>query len=154
MSEAPVIERPAADTEYEVDFYAWTQRQVDLLRARRFGELDLVHLVEELEDLGRSEKRSLVSHLGVLLGHLLKWRHQSDYPHKKSWRATINEQRRQVRELLNDNPSLRPQLATFIAKGYQSGLNLAVSETPLDYEAFPQNCPWTEAQILGDYWPD
>lgn len=135
MPKASIVHHPASSPEYEADFYAWTQRQAELLRTKRFCELDLTHLIEELEDLGRSEKRSIISHLGILLGHLLKWQHQPDYPHKKSWRATINEQRRQVQELLAENPSLRTPLTTFITKGYTSGLNLAVSETPLDYDA-------------------
>ena len=155
MSAAPANanHHRAPEPRYETDYYAWIQYQTELLRTGRCGELDLANLIEELEDLGRSEKRSLVSHMGVLLGHLLKWRYQPDYPHKKSWRATINEQRRQVQDLLDDNPSLRSQLPTFIAKGYKSGLNLAVAETPLDYDAFPAICPWSEAQILGEYWP-
>jgi hypothetical protein len=105
----------ATANQYNEDFYAWTREQARLLRNGRFDALDLTHLIEELEDLGKREKRSLSSHLGVLLGHLLKWRYQSDYPHKKSWRATINTQRRAVTKLLQDNLSLRPRLADFIA---------------------------------------
>jgi len=63
------------------------------LRAGRFDALDLIQLSEEIEDLGKREKRSLVSRLGVLLGHLLKWHLQPDYPYRKSWRATVNAQR-------------------------------------------------------------
>lgn len=154
MTQTSKAKYSAPNALYEEDFYAWSQQQAELLREKRFSELDLVNLVEEIESLGKSEKRSLISHLGVLLGHLLKWQYQPDYPYRKSWRASINEQRHQIEELLEENPSLRPQLTTFIAKGYQSGLNLAVSETPLDYDAFPETCPWNQDQILGNYWPD
>jgi hypothetical protein len=153
MPKAHSAEYPDSSTLYETDFHAWTRQQAALLRAKRFSELDETHLCEELDDLGRSERRSLVSHLGVLLGHLLKWQYQPGHPNRKSWRVTINEQRLQVETLLADNPSLRPQLATLLEKAYRSGLNLAVAETPLDYDAFPKACPWTEEQVLGDHWP-
>ena len=139
---------------YDKDFCAWTEEQAQLLRAGRFHALDLTHLIEEIEDLGKREKRALTSHLAVLLGHLLKWRYQPEYPHRKSWRATINTQRRAVMKLLRDNPSLRSRLAEFIAEAYLDGVDLAVAETPLDYGAFPEHCPWTENQVLDDCWPE
>jgi len=142
-----------AITRYDTDFYAWTEEQIHMLRARRFDALDLIHLIEEIDDLGKREKRSLSSHLGVLLGHLLKWRCQPDYPHKKSWRATIHTQRRAVLKLLRDNPSLKPMLTELIAESYPDAMDLVVAETPLDYDALPRICPWTEEQILGDFWP-
>ena len=89
-------------TTYDTDFYAWTQEQVRLLRTRRFEALDLTHLIEEIEDLGKREMRSLISHLAVLLGHLPKWMYEPAYPHRKSWRATINTQRRAVAKLLRE----------------------------------------------------
>jgi hypothetical protein len=154
VSETPAIDNSEVHPNYDTDFYAWTQHQVELLRAKRFGDLDLANLIEEIESLGKSEKRSLTSHLGVLIGHLIKWQYQPDYPYKKSWRATIRERRRQIHKLLTENPSLKAQLAEFIADAYESGLNLAVSETPLDYDSFPETCPWTNEQILGNYWPE
>lgn len=141
-------------TTYDTDFYAWVQEQARLLSTREFDQLDLTHLIEEIEDLGRREKRSCSSHLAVLLGHLLKWQYQPEYPYKKSWRATINTQRRALAKLLRENPSLRPQLPAYLTDAFLDGLDLAVAETPLDYEAFPARCPWTIEQILGDFWPE
>ena len=69
-------------------------------------------------------------------------------------RTTINTQCRAVAKLLRDNPSLRSQLAEFIADAYPDGVDLAVAETPLDYDVFPKTCPWSEAQILEDCWPE
>jgi hypothetical protein len=143
-----------APSRYDTDFYAWTEEQVHLLRTRRFDALDLTHLIEEIDDLGKREKRSLSSHLAVLLGHLLKWHCQPDYSYKKSWRATIRTQRRALGKLLRDNPSLGPLLTDMIVEAYPDALDLVVAETPLDYPALPQTCPWTEEQILGDFWPD
>jgi hypothetical protein len=141
-------------TDYETDYYAWSNEQAALLRGGRFSQLDISHLAEEIEDLGKRERRALQSRLGVLLGHLLKWRHQGDYPHRKSWRATINAQRRSIAKLLDDNPSLRPWIVDAVADAYLDARDLAVAETPLDYDAFPASCPWALEQILDDYWPE
>lgn len=140
---------------YDEDFAAWTRAQARMLQAGRFEELDITHLIEEIEDLGASERRALESRLGVLLGHLLKWKYQPDYPHRKSWRATIREQRRQIQRLLARNPSLESTLNEAVADGYQTGVNIVVAETPLDDGDLPRTCPFTVEQILAaDYWPD
>jgi hypothetical protein len=141
-------------TKYDTDFYAWTREQIRLLRNGRLDALDLTHLIEGIEDLVKREKRCLASHLAILLGHLLKWRYQPVYPHKKSWRVTINSQRRAVVKLLRDNPSLHPQLAESIADAYPDAVDLAIAETPLDCDVLPKACVWTEEEILGDFWPD
>lgn len=90
--------------------------------------------------------------MGVLLGHLLKWKFQPSH-RSKSWVATIREQRRQVLRLLKESPSLQSYLEEAIEDAYQSALNLAVSETPLDYEDFPQECPYPKEQILNPEFP-
>jgi hypothetical protein len=141
-------------TDYDTDFHAWAQEQAGLLRAGRFSQLDIEHVAEEIEDLGKRERRALQSRLGVLLGHLLKWCYQPEYVNRKSWRATINAQRRSLAQLLDENPSLRAALPQVIARAYADGLDLAVAETPLDYGAFPATCPWSVDEILGDHWPD
>ncbi|MCF7979637.1 MAG: DUF29 domain-containing protein [Chromatiaceae bacterium] len=140
-------------TDYETDFYAWSDEQARLLRGRRFTELDIAHLAEEVEDLGKRERRALESRLAVLIGHLLKWRYQTDYPYRKSWRATINTQRRSIQRLLVENPSLGAQLDALIERAYPDAIDLAVAETSLDYDAFPTDCPWSRDLILGDHWP-
>jgi hypothetical protein len=140
-------------SDYDRDLVAWSGEQAAWLRAGRFAQLDLVHLAEEIEDLGKRERRALASRLAVLLGLLLKWRHQPDYPNRKSWRATINTQRRAVAKLLDENPSLRAQLDALIADAYPDALDLAVAETPFDYDRFPVDCPWVAEQCLTDYWP-
>ncbi|MBW4485876.1 MAG: DUF29 domain-containing protein [Tildeniella torsiva UHER 1998/13D] len=140
---------------YETDFYAWTQQQTQLLEQNLWEKLDLPHLVEELEDLGRRERQELRNRLSVLLGHLLKWQYQPEQQ-GNSWRATIREQRTQVQLVLSDNPSLKPYLAEALALAkplywriaYQLGQDLAVQDTGLDYSTFPTDCPYTLAQIL------
>ena len=96
------------------DFYAWSLEQAALLRAGRVGEADLAAIAEEIESMGRTEKRELVSRLSLLLMHLLKWKFQ---PKKRSasWEATIRVQRNRLVDHLDDNPSLKPMLPTTLA---------------------------------------
>jgi hypothetical protein len=119
-------------TLYDQDFYAWTQRQVELLRSGELTGLDVKNLIEEIESLGRQERQELRSRLGVLLGHLLKWRYQPE-ARSKRWRATIREQRQEIRRHLKENPSLKPYLKEAVEIGYEKGLSLMDRETPLDH---------------------
>ena len=138
---------------YEADFAQWAQQQADLCRQGRFNELDVEHLLEELESMGARERRELVNRLAILLAHLIKWRYQPDR-RGNSWRYTIKIQRLDVATLLQQNPSLRPRLNEFMATAYQRAILLAASETGLDEESFPDRCPFSAEQVLGDYWPD
>src|SRR6266849_1972761 len=92
---------------YEQDFYAWTQTTAALIRAGKWYDLDWEALAEEVESLGKSQHRELGSRLDVLVMHLLKWRYQPS-EHSRSWRSTIRTQRRELRRLLQQNPSLLP----------------------------------------------
>jgi len=94
---------------YETDFYQWTQEQATLLRQGVWTSLDIENLAEEIESLGRQQKQELRNCLGVLIGHLLKWEYQPEL-RGKSWKATIWEQRDQVFDILQDNPSLKPYI--------------------------------------------
>jgi hypothetical protein len=100
---------------YESDFYAWANEQATLLREGRFAEADVENIADEIESLGRSEKRDLVNRLAVLLAHLLKWQFQPVW-RGKSWRLTIKEQRRRLSEHLDENPSLKPLVGEAIAR--------------------------------------
>jgi hypothetical protein len=100
---------------YEQDFYAWTQEQARVLRNGAFAQLDIPNLVEEVESMGRSEKRDLTNRLTVLLAHLLKWQHQPNL-RSRSWELAMAEQREQVDEVLDENPSLRVQLPEIIIR--------------------------------------
>ncbi|MFP4103828.1 DUF29 domain-containing protein, partial [Coleofasciculus sp.] len=107
---------------YETDYYAWTQQQAQFLQQQQWNCLDIVNLVEEIESLGRQERRELRNRLGVLLAHLLKWQFQPQN-RSRSWLATIREQRFQVRQLLAESPSLKPYLVEAIELAYQSAVN-------------------------------
>lgn len=134
-------------TLYDTDFYAWTQQQATLLRDEEFAELDLHNLIEEIEAMGRSEKRELASRLQVLLMHLLKWQFQ-EATRCRSWQNTIRTQRSDLARLLADNPSLRATVPDVIAQVYPDAVLDASEETGLLTLAFPPTCPYSAAEAL------
>jgi hypothetical protein len=139
---------------YEQDLYAWAMQSARLLRERRLEELDLDHLAEELESMGKSELRALESRLTVLLAHLLTWEFQPG-KRSKSWQRTLIEQRKRIARLLRDSPSLRPKLADALADAYDSALRLAADETGIDESGFPQGCPYSLDQALdAGFYPE
>lgn len=134
---------------YERDFYAWAIEQSALLRAGKLSAADIGHIAEEIESMGRSEKRELTNRLAVLVAHLLKWHFQPER-RGRSWRATIREQRLQAGQVLRDNPSLRPQLSVILADAYENAVQIAIRETDLPEEMFPAECPWSFEQAMQD----
>ena len=138
---------------YDQDFYAWTQQQVALLREGAWHELDRAHLIEEIETLGRSERKEVRSYLQGLVLHLLKWCYQPDY-RGRSWRDSIEENRACIPEALQETPSLCPQLPILLVECYPPARRKAARQTCLPLATFPEHCPWTVEQILSDdFWP-
>lgn len=133
---------------YKTDFYGWTQEQVSLLKAQQWNQLDTINLIEEIETLGRRERQELRNRLGVLLGHLLKWQFQPE-KRSNSWLSTIREQRVQIKLLLQDSPSLKPYLDEVFLTIYELGLALAIRETELGEQVFPEVCPYTLGETLN-----
>mgnify|MGYP002654806481 FL=1 len=134
---------------YQQDFFAWTKQQINYLQNQQWNQLDLAHLIEEIETLGKRQRQELRNRLSILIGHLLKWEYQ---PQKRShsWLATLRVQRIDIQELIDDNPSLKPYLEEALTQAYIKGLLLAVSETNLPDRTFPKNCPYSLAEILSD----
>ncbi len=140
--------------EYEEDFYAWTIEQARLLRSGEFSQLDVENIVEELESMGRSDKREIESRLIVLLAHLLKWQVQIGF-RSRSWSATIREQRDRIQDLLSESPSLRSAASSLRPALYARARRKAADETGLAETAFPADCPFTAEQILAeDFVPE
>jgi hypothetical protein len=139
---------------YDRDFYGWANEQAGLLRAGRLSEADIEHIAEEIESMGRTEKRELVSRLTVLLLHLLKWRFQPGL-RGATREASVAVQRIKLVDHLDDNPSLKPQIPAAITAAYRVGRIEAAAETGIGQAAFPQSCPWTWLQILdANFWPE
>jgi hypothetical protein len=153
---AKVKARPevSAGADYEEDFVAWTREQARVLRARATLGLDWENLAEEIESMGRRDRRDLESRLRLILHHLLKWQAQPGL-RGRSWQSTLREQRRQVEKLLKESPSLRPQLPDLIHEAYPEALADALDETGLRAQTFPADCPFTIEQLLDPaYVPD
>ena len=140
-------------TNHDTDFYAWANRQTALLRAGRYAAADMELIAQEIESLGKSEKRELVVRLTVLLLHLLKWRHQPA-GRCSSWETGIRVQRIQTAGHLADNPSLKAKLDEAIASAYRVAVLEAAEETKLSAGAFPQACPLSFEQMTDEtFWP-
>jgi hypothetical protein len=141
---------------YDEDVLLWSQQQARLLREGRFAELDIEHLADEIEDVGKSEKRELASRCAVLFAHLLKWVAQPQL-RSKSWRSTIVDQRRRIALALKETPSLVSVMrdANWREDVWLDARGQATKETGLDHEAFPSRAPWSvETACDPDFWPE
>ena len=136
---------------YEKDFYLWTQKTAEFLSQRQFNQVDWESLIEEIEALGRNQKKEIQSRLIVLLWHLLKWKYQ---PEKRtnSWKMTIINQRDEIELELEDSPSLRNLILKVFDKCYQKARKRAATETGLPLKTFPETCPFTSSQVLEEDW--
>ena len=139
---------------YDTDFYGWANEQAALLRAGDLEAADLANIAEEIESMGKSEKRELISRLAVLLTHLLKWRFQPG-GRGSSWKASIRVQRIRISDHLVDNPSLKPKIPEAVSRAYDEAVIVAADETKLGEAVFPTICPWSFDEILNSgFWPD
>jgi hypothetical protein len=137
---------------YDRDFHLWLETTADLLRQKKFDRLDLGHLIEEIEAMGRNEKRELYNRLIVLLMHLLKWEYQPSH-RSNSWLATINEQRRQIVKLLADSPSLKTYFQESFQECYQIARKDASKETGLSLDNFPEQFSFEQETVLNPDFP-
>ncbi|MFI3217624.1 MAG: DUF29 domain-containing protein [Methylococcales bacterium] len=141
-------------TLYDSDFNAWIQQNILLLKESRLNEIDTKHLIEELEDRTKSDKRELVNRFVILIAHLLKWQYQPAMQ-SNSWSRTIDEQRDQINDGLIENPSLKPYATEAIEKSYSRAVKLAHKETKLPISTFPTQCLYTQDQLLDEnFYPD
>ena len=139
---------------YDKDFYAWAMENAELLRKRKFNELDIENLAEEIESMGKSDRRSVLSHLRVLLAHLLKWQYQPEQ-RSNSWKASIRNARLQIKQLIEDSPSLKNQIPIKLKVTYKEASITASDETGILEENFPKYCPFTLEQCLNEnFWPE
>jgi hypothetical protein len=138
-------------TPYEADYARWCAEQGALLRDGRLDALDRENLAEEIESLGRSDRREIESSLKVLLAHLLKWHYQPE-GRNGSWRATIRDQRRGIAKVVKESPSLRTHTVKALKDEYAYAVSDAIDETGMPEHAFPAACPFTIEQILDVNW--
>jgi hypothetical protein len=142
-----------SNTHYDQDIIAWAQEQAKLLRSGRFDALDIEHIAEEIEDVGKSEQRELESRMAVLITYLLKWQHQPER-RGSSWQRTIKDQRDSIQRRLKKTPSLKNSLndEDWWQDAWLDARILVEKETGLT--DFPAECPWTRNQILNvEFFP-
>ena len=143
-----------ATIRHDTDFYGWTQAQTNLLRDGKMEALDVTHLIEELEDMGKSQQSQLQNRLEVLMIHLLKWLYQPEFQ-GNSWKNTIEEQRVRITKHIKKNPSLKHGLDEVFSDAYEYARYGARRETGMRLEAFPTECPWTFEQAMNpEFWPE
>jgi Domain of unknown function DUF29 len=133
------------------DFNSWITQTTQLLRENRWHEIDVTHLIEEMEDLGKSERRGISSQLTRLLLHLLKWQYQ---PQRRSdsWLDSITDARTQIELALEDSPSLGNYPAAQLEESYQRARRQAAKQTGLEVSVFPNTCPYPAAIALSEDW--
>ena len=142
-----------AATRYEADVVAWANEQAAMLRAGDFSALDIEHIADEVEDVGKSEQRELETRMAFLLAHLLKWKYQ---PARRGarWEVPIREQRKAVDRLIKKTPSLKAEFTDpeWREAVWSEALLDAAKET--DLQTFPDICPWSFEQIMdAGFWP-
>lgn len=141
-------------TLYETDFLQWLETTAEQLKAQDYTNVDWENLIDEIETMGRSERRSLKSNLVIVLMHLLKWQYQPTRQ-SGSWKGSIAEHRRRLRNELKDSPSLKPYLEEVFDECYADAVEQAIAETDLPTETFPRSCPYTiSATLDSSYLPD
>jgi hypothetical protein len=126
-----------ASSGYDSDFSLWAEEQAAALREGRFADLDMPHLLEEIDDLSGSLRRELLSRLTRISMHLLKLQYQPERA-SGSWRGTIVEQAARIRRVLKGSPSLRPEMPAFIAEAYVDARPQAAAETEIPIATFPE----------------
>jgi hypothetical protein len=143
MSQSPLYDR---------DFYAWANEQAALLREGKLGDADIEHIAQEIESMGKTEKRELARQLALLLLHLLKWRFQP-FMRSATWEVSIKVQRNGLVDHLEDNPSLKPLIDNVIDKAYRHAVLKSMLETGLPESVFPKICPWSFDEMMDpDFW--
>ena len=138
-------------TLYDTDFFVWCNEQACLVRERRFDELDIENVAEELESMGLSDKHQIGSRVDI--AHLLKWKYQPG-ARKSGWVGTIFEQRQRIQYIVEGSPSLKSYPATIAQTAYRAARLAASRETGIDFTLFPEECPFAAEPILDlDFMP-
>lgn len=147
---------------YENDLYQWSLTNARLLRSGQLSKVDIQHIADELEDMGKREKRELKSQLSRLVVHLLKWQFQPEKrtsslsgDENRSWKHSIIDSRNEIEAILESSPSLRKSLPSLMEDVYKKCVRIAILETGLKYEVFPEKPPFTLDQLLSEgFWPE
>lgn len=140
--------------DYDKDFYAWALHNAELIRQGKLSEVDLEHVAEEIESMGKGDKNKLINRLAILMAHLLKWQYQPNR-RGRSWMLTIKEQRVRITRLIRESPSLKHELNVTLTDAYEEAVIIAARQTALDESIFPNDCPFSFEQCINqDFLPE
>jgi len=144
---------------YDLDFFEWTQQNAELLRKRCLSEIDVDNLAEEVADMGKRDRREMDSYLTRLILHLLKWQMQPALRYgqsgRSSWLNSIVHSRVMLEKIFEQSPSLKRFAEESMPRNYPAAVREASVQTQIDVKSFPQECPYTFAQLLDqDYLPE
>jgi hypothetical protein len=146
--------QPTTQTLYDQDYYLWLKTTINQLRTRQFSAVDLENLLEELETMGKSEKRAIESLLTNLLVHLLKlkcWDSERER-NQGHWQGEVRTFRRQIKKSLKDSPSLKPYILEIFDECYQDARKEASDRSQLPIDTFPVIPIGSLEQILDENW--
>lgn len=131
---------------YERDYSRWAETMADLLASGNLTELDIENLVEEVRDLSKRERDSLLSSIRLIIHHLLKWDYQPQL-RSRSWLVTVQRERSNISDYLADSPSLKKYMTDeHLNKIYKKARLDAIAETGLD---MPDVCPYTVGDVVN-----
>lgn len=152
-----------SNTLYDDDFVAWTEQQAKALRSAGRGNtnqpLDWENLAEEIESLGRSDRRELRSQIYRVIRHLAKLQFSPAAEPRQGWRESVRDGRRQAELVLDDSPSLKPLLERFVADENFAAIQRAISdldefgEVDRATDRAIRQARYTVEQVLGDWFP-
>jgi len=142
---------------YDQDFFLWTSEQATALRAAAHSganlPIDWENVAEEIESLGRSDRREIASRIATIVEHLMKLQSSPAADPRSGWRATVLRERAKIADLLDDSPSLRPQLATIIGRAMATSRQIVSEQLAAYGEQLGDVADYTEEQVLGDWFP-
>jgi hypothetical protein len=149
-----MVAQISTKTLYEEDFNLWLEETVNLLKTRQLSLIDYENLIEEIESMGKRDKKALESNLEQILMNLLKWQYQKN-KRSNSWRYSIIEHRNRLKKDFRDSPSLKPYFDDVLEDCYQTAREFASEQTGLDIKTFPIDIPFTKEQVLdSNYLPE
>jgi len=134
---------------YDKDFFGWCKNQSDLLKKKEYSKVDWENVIDEIESLGRSEKRTITSFLSIYFLHLLKKKYQPNL-YCRSWELSIKYSHEDFLKELSKNPGMKPKLEEIRVDAYKDAIREACKETGLDESIFPKKCPWSISEILKE----
>ncbi|MFM7406372.1 MAG: DUF29 domain-containing protein [Cuspidothrix sp.] len=146
--------QPTTHTLYDQDYYLWLKTTINQLRTGQFSTVDLENLLEELETLGRSQKRTIQNLLINLLEHLLKLKYSDSEIERNQghWQGEIRTFRREIKDELTDSPSLKPYILEIFDECYQEARKLVSDRSQLSLDTFPLIPIGSLEQILDENW--